>query len=111
MDTRRARERNRIARFAVAGALALVVLFAGAGLESITAPADTAATHRAVIVGRDAKAILVAATATRTRGSAWVASLLGAIACAALGADLLRSIRRSNCRRDLRQLSFRLRAP
>ncbi len=98
-------------RFAVAGALALVVLFAGSGLEAATTTADASAVHRAVIVARDTKVNLVAATANRTRGNAFVASLFGAIACAALGAFLLRSIRRSSGRRDLRQLSFRLRAP
>jgi hypothetical protein len=111
MDTRRASERSRITRFAVAGALAVVVLFAGVGLESAASTAGASTAHRAAIVAHESRATLVAATAARTRGSAWVASLAGSIVCAALGAQLLRSIRRGNRRRDLRQLSFRLRAP
>ena len=111
MATRRARERSTIVRFVVAGALALVVLFAGAGLASATGTAGRAPGNRAVIAARDSKANLVAASSNRTRGDAWFASLLGAVACAVLGASLLRSIRRPDWRSDLRRLSFRLRAP
>lgn len=111
MITGRARERGTIARIAVAGALALVVLFAGAGLESITTTAAPSEAHRAVIVARETKANLVAATTNRGRGNAWFASLLGAVSCAVLGAFLLRTMRRGDFRSDLRQLSFRLRAP
>src|SRR5262249_276707 len=78
MATRRARGRSPIARFALAGALALVVLFAGPGLESVAGPAYAASPgHRAAITARDAKAAIVAATTGRSRGSAWFASLLG----------------------------------
>jgi len=111
MITGRARRRGTIARIAVAGALALVVLLAGAGLESVAATAAPSEVHRAVIAARETKANLVAATTTRSRGNAWFASLLGAVSCAVLGAYLLRAVRRRDFRSDLRQLSFRLRAP
>jgi hypothetical protein len=110
MVTGRARERNTIARFALAGALALVVLFAGAGLASASSAADHSPHNRAVIAARDTKANLVPATSSRSRGDAWFASLVGSVACALLAASLLRSIR-YGWRSDLRQLSFRLRAP
>ena len=111
MVTGRARERSTIARFAVAAALALVVLCAGAGLASASSRADHATGNRAVITARDTKANLVAGTSSRTRGDAWFASLVGAIASAVLVASRLRSIRSHDWRNDLRQLSFRLRAP
>jgi hypothetical protein len=109
MDAGRAR--TRIARLAIAGALAIAALFAGAGLESVTATADASAGHRAVIVARDRKATLVPATMGRNRGNTWFASLLGAVACALLGAYLVRAIGLGSRRHDLRRLSFRLRAP
>src|SRR3954471_18689105 len=111
MITERARERGTIARIAIAGALALVVVFAGAGLESVTATAPASEAHRAVIAARESKPNLVAATTTRGRGNAWFASLLGAVSCAVLGAYLFRAVRRRDFRSDIRQLSFRLRAP
>jgi hypothetical protein len=111
MATGGARERSTVARCAVAGTLVLVVLFAGAGLVSASAPADHSSGNRAVIAARDTKVKVVASPASRTRGHGWFASLVGAIACAVFGASLLRSIRSRDRRSDLRQLSFRLRAP
>jgi hypothetical protein len=110
MSTRGERSRRPITRFAVAGALALAVLFTGTELQSVTSNAGAAVAHRAVIAP-DAKANPVTATAARAGGTAWVASLLGAVAYAVLGAHLLRSIREGNRRRALRRFSFRLRAP
>jgi hypothetical protein len=111
MDARRAQGRGTIARIAIAGALALVVLFAGAGLESISSSIHASDPHRAAVTPRDTKANLVAATTSRTRGNAWYASLLGVVACAALGAQLLRTRHGRGDRRELRRLSHRLRAP
>ena len=109
MDAGRAR--TRIARLAIAGALAIAVLFAGAGLASVTSTSDASAVHRAVIVARDSKATLVAAPTSRNRGNASLAWLLRAVACALLGAYVLHTFGRCNRRYDLRRLSFRLRAP
>ena len=105
------RARTRITRFAIAGALAIAVLFAGARPESVGSTAAASAVHRAVIVGHDSKATLVPATTGRNRGNAWFASLLGAVACALLGAYLLHAGGLGNRRHDLRRLSFRRRAP
>jgi hypothetical protein len=111
MEVRRAHGRGTIARIAIAGALAVMVLFGGAGLEAVSATVHASDPHHAAVTARDTKANLVAATTTRTRGIAWFASLIGAVACAALGAQLLRSRRSRNDRRDLRRSSLRLRAP
>jgi hypothetical protein len=111
METRRERERIRIARFAVAGALALLVLFIGTGLESVASTNAVSSARRAVIVARDTKTTLASTTGGRSRGNPWIASLTAVFGCALLGAYLLRSIRLHDCRRVLRQLSFRLRAP
>jgi hypothetical protein len=111
MDARRAHGRGTIARIAIAGALAVVVVFGGAGLEAISSTVHATDAHHAAVTGRESKASLVAATTSRTRGTAWFASLLGAIACAALGAQLLRGRRDRDDGRALRRLSHRLRAP
>jgi hypothetical protein len=111
MDARRAHGRGTVARIALAGALAVVVLFGGAGLEAISSSVHPSDPHHAAVAARDTKANLVAATTSRTRGNAWYASLLGVVACAALGAQLLRTRRGRDDRRDLRRLSHRLRAP
>ena len=111
MEARRALGRGTVARIAIAGALAVVVLFGGGGLSAISSTIQTSDAHRAAVTPRDAKANLVAATTSRTRGNAWFASLLGAIACAALSAQLLRSRRDREDRRGPRRLSHRLRAP
>jgi len=109
MDARRGR--GTIARIAITGALAIIVLFGGAGLEAISSTVHSSDPHHAAVTPRDTKANLVAATTSRARGNAWFASLLGAFACAALGAQLLRTGRGRDDRRDLRRLSHRLRAP
>ena len=111
MDARRAHGRGTIARIAIAGALAVLVLFGGAGLEAISSTVHATDPHHAAFTARETKANLVAATTSRTRGTAWFASLLSAVACAALGAQLLRSRRDRDNRRYLRRLSHRLRAP
>ena len=111
MEVRRAHGRGTIARLAIAGALAVVVLFGGAGLEAVSAGVHASDPHHAAVTARDTKANLVAATTSRTRGIAWFASLFGAVACAALGVQLLRSRRSRNDRRDPRRCSLRLRAP
>jgi hypothetical protein len=111
MDARRAHGRGTIARVAIAGALAVTVLLGGAGLGAISSGVHASDPHHAAVTGRDAKVNLVAATTSRTRGNEWFASLLGAVACAALGAQLLRTRRGRDDRRDLRRLSHRLRAP
>ena len=111
MDARRAHGRGTVARIAVAGALAVVVLFGGAGLAAISSTVHAADAHHVAVTARDTKANLVAATTSRTRGVAWFASLLGAIACAAFGAQMLRLRRDRDDRRALRRLSHRLRAP
>src|SRR3954452_691828 len=105
MDARRAHGRGTIARIAIAGALAVVVLFGAAGLEAISSTGHATDAHHAAVTAREAKAHLVAATTSRTRGTAWSAPLLGAIACAALVAELLRSGRDGDDRRALRRLS------
>jgi len=111
MDTGGARGRGPIARIAIACALAVVVLIGGAGLAAISSTSHASDPHHAAVTGREAKATLVAATTSRTRGNAWCASLLGTIACAGLGAQLLRIRHGRDDRHDLRRLSHRLRAP
>src|SRR5579862_5456284 len=111
MDTGGARGRGPIARLAMAGAIALAVVVGCAGLATIPAPTHASDTHHAVVAARDSKASLAAAATTRTRGLTWFASLLGAIGCAAFGAQLLRTRRGRDVRRDLRRLALRLRAP
>ena len=111
MDARRAHARGTIARIAIAGALAVIVLFGGAGLEAISSTVHASDPHHAAVTPRDTKVNLVAAVTSRARGNAWFASMLGAFAGTALGAQLLRSRRDRDERRDLRRLSHRLRAP
>jgi len=111
MDARRAHGRGTIARIAIAGPLAVLVLFGGAGLEAISSTVHATDAHHAAFTARETKANLVAATTSRTRRTAWFASLLSAVVCAALGAQLLRSRRDRDNRRYLRRLSHRLRAP
>ena len=116
MVTRRVRPRDSIrpgsiARIAVLGAVALTVLFGVLELESTSAPDRSSDPHRAVIIARDSKAIIVAATSSRSRGNAWFASLVTSIGCASLAAHLLRADRHGRARRNLQQYSIRLRAP
>jgi hypothetical protein len=110
MDTGRARERSTVARLVLIGAIALVTLFAGAGLESVTVRTERAVAREAM-AARDTGANLVAAPSTRAPGHAWFASLIGVVAFALLGASRLRAIRSRDRRGSLRRLSFRLRAP
>jgi hypothetical protein len=111
MEARRGLGRGTVARIAIAGALAVVVLSFCGGLAAISSTVHTSDAHRAAVTSRDAKANLVAATTSRTRGNARFASLLATVACAALGAQLLRTRRGRDGGRDLRRLSHRLRAP
>jgi hypothetical protein len=111
MDTGGARGRGPIARLAIVGAIALAVVVGCGGLAAISAPTHSSDTHHAVVAARDSKVSLAAGAATRTRGLTWFASLLGAIGCAAFGAQLLRTRRGRDVRRDLRRLALRLRAP
>ena len=111
MVTRRARRRDSIARVVVLGALALTVLFGGFEVASTSGTGHDADPHHAIIIARDTKTSVVAASTTRSRGTAWFASLVTAIGCAALAAYLFRAAGSGRARRNLQQYSIRLRAP
>jgi hypothetical protein len=111
MVTRRARPGDSIARIALFGALALAVVFGALAVETADAAGHTSGAQHAVIVPREARPNLVTAGSTKSRGSAWFASLFAVAAVAALAAYLLDSDRTVGYRRTLANFSIRLRAP
>ena len=111
MVTRRARPGGSIARIALFGALALAVVFGGLAVETADANGHTADAQHAVIVPHEARPNIVTAGSTKSRGSAWFASLFAVAAFAALAAYLLDTDRRVGYRRTLANFSIRLRAP
>jgi hypothetical protein len=110
MHTRRARERSTAARLVVAGAIALVVLFAGARLDSVGTPTDREAT-RDVVAARDPGVRRAVAPSTRETGAIGFAVLVAAIAFALFGAIRIRARRSHHWLSAFLELCFRLRAP
>jgi hypothetical protein len=111
MVTRRARPGDSIARIALFGAVALAIVFGALAVETADASGHTANAQHAVIVPREARPNIVAAGSTKSRGSAWFASLFAVAAFAALAAYLLGRDRKVGHRRPLADFSIRLRAP
>jgi hypothetical protein len=111
MVTRRARPGGSIARTALFGALALAVVFGALAVETADATGYIANAPHAVVVPREARPNIVAAGSTKSRGSAWFASLFLVASFAALAAYLFSSGRKVGHRHTLANFSIRLRAP
>jgi hypothetical protein len=111
MTTRRARPGDSIARVLLVGALLVTITFGTAGVDAIAATGQVSSTHHAAIVARDTRTGVTAVNPNRARGNAWVALLFAALTSAAIAAYLLRTDRRSGCRRNLARFSIQLRGP